>query len=89
MEVEEIVVRVLDAANKAAGTSLSIRVGGDIPIDDFHLDSLSLFAFMVELESSCAISLDDALESYDQLQSVRSTARAIHSWLTCQEQGLK
>jgi acyl carrier protein len=89
MEVEEIVVRVLGAANRAAGTSLSIPVGGDVPIDDFHLDSLGLFAFMAELESSCAIRLDDALEGYDQLQSIRSTARAIHSWLTCRDQELK
>ena len=83
MDVEEIAVKVLEAANKAAGTSLSIGAGADIPIDDFRLDSLSLFAFMAELESSCAIRLDDAIGNYDQLRSVRSTARAIHLWLTC------
>jgi acyl carrier protein len=79
MEIQELTRRVLECANKVAGTSLSMPPDGDIPLEAFQLDSLSLFAFMVELESSCGLDFDDALSNYEQLRSVRSTAEFIKS----------
>jgi acyl carrier protein len=75
----ELEQRVLECANKAAGTALTLRAGEDIALEAFHFDSLSLFAFMIELENACAIEFDDSLTHQEHLRSVRSTADFIAS----------
>ena len=79
MEEADLVTRVLACANKAAGTSLTLGPDRDIPLQAFHLDSLSFFAFMVEVEKTCKIDFDEVLQNPDRLLTIRSTAEFIAS----------
>jgi acyl carrier protein len=74
MQEADLVSRVLACANKAAGTALTLDGDEDLPLEAFRLDSLSLFAFMVEVEQTCGVNFDEVLQNYEQLTSVRSTA---------------
>jgi hypothetical protein len=74
---EELVSIVLDCANRVAGTSLRMPLEGDIPLEAFGFDSLSLLAFILELERTCGIAFDDALLDYERLHSIRSTTALI------------
>ena len=71
--------QVLDCANRAAGTSLSLPSDGDVPLEAFAFDSLSLFGFLLELERVCGMKFDDALLANEQLRSIRSTAALIRN----------
>ena len=51
MDRLEMTKRVLDCANKVAGTSLKVEVDRDVELAAFNFDSLSVFAFLVELET--------------------------------------
>jgi hypothetical protein len=76
---EELANRVLECANRIAGTSLSLPQGGDVPLEAFCFDSLSLFAFILELEGTCGIKFDETLLNHEQVRSIRSTAAFIES----------
>ena len=73
----ELLSTVLDCANRIAGTSLRMPMDGDIPLEAFEFDSLSLLAFILELERACGIAFDDGLLDYERLHSIRSTAALI------------
>lgn len=77
--VDRLAEEVLGCANRVAGTALSLPAGGDIALEAFAFDSLSLFAFILELERACGIQLDDAILNHDHLLSVRSTAALVAS----------
>ena len=77
MEESELISRVLACANKAAGTALTLDPEGDLPLETFRLDSLSLFAFMVEVENTCGIDFDEVLQNPEHLRTIRSTAAFI------------
>jgi hypothetical protein len=79
MENSQLLNAVLDCANRAAGTALRLGPEGDIPLEAFHLDSLGLFAFMVEVEKSCGIDFDEILLHAESLRTLRSTADFIAS----------
>ena len=74
---EALVERVLDCANRIANKSLRLPPDGDLPLRDFGFDSLTLFAFILELERTCGIQLDNALLNQGQLVSIRSAAALI------------
>jgi acyl carrier protein len=74
---EELLSAVLDCANRIAGTSFRMPMDGDIPLEAFGFDSLSLMAFILELERACGIAFDDALLDYERLHSIRSTTTLI------------
>jgi hypothetical protein len=76
---DELMNRVLECANRVAGTSLSLAPSGDIPLENFRFDSLSLFAFILELERTCGIKFDEALLNQEQMRSIRSAAALIES----------
>jgi hypothetical protein len=76
---DELANRVLECANRVAGTSLSLPQGGDVPLEAFCFDSLSLFAFILELEGTCGIKFDETLLNHEQVRSIRSTAAFIAS----------
>jgi hypothetical protein len=77
---DEPVHRVLDCANRVAGTALSLPAeGGDIPLQAFGFDSLSVFAFVLELEATCGIKFDEALLLDDRVRSIRSIAALVSS----------
>jgi len=64
--------RVLDCANRVAGTDLRLPDDGDLALDAFGFDSLSLFAFMLELEETCGLVFDETLLEPGRLDSIRS-----------------
>jgi acyl carrier protein len=68
---------VLQCANRAAGTSLSLPPDGDIALEAFGFDSLSIFAFLMELERACGVKLDRILQDQERLHSIKSTADII------------
>ena len=74
---QDLVHDVLACANKVAGTSLSVPPDGDLPLEAFNFDSLTLFAFILELEQRCGIEFADALLNHERLRSVRSAAALI------------
>jgi acyl carrier protein len=74
---DELVNKVLLCANRAAGTSLCLPSDGDVPLEAFEFDSLSLFSFLLELERVCGMKFDEALLGDEQLHSIRSTAALI------------
>jgi hypothetical protein len=76
---DELASRVLECANRVAGTSLALPPGGDVPLEAFHFDSLSLFACILELEGTCGIKFDETLLNHEQVRSIRSTAALIAS----------
>jgi acyl carrier protein len=76
---QELSLDVLACANKVARTSLSMPPDGDLSLEAFNFDSLSLFAFILELEQTCGIEFDDALLNHERLRSVRSAAALIAS----------
>jgi acyl carrier protein len=76
---QELIKDVLDCANRVAETSLCMPPEGDIDFKAFQFDSLSLFAFLLELERTCGINFDDALANHENFRSVRSAAAFIAS----------
>jgi hypothetical protein len=75
---EDLLKRVLQCANQAGGTSLALPPGGDLPLEAFHMDSMSLFAFLLELERTCGLKFDETILN-DHLLSIRSAAALIQS----------
>ena len=75
--MEELKSRVLRCANKVSGKSLSIPDHQDLPLEAFHFDSLSTFAFMIELENEFGVSLDETLFAGEEMKTVGSTASMI------------
>jgi acyl carrier protein len=76
---EELAQRVLGCANRNVQKSLELPPDGDLALGDFGFDSLSLFAFLLELERTCGMKFDDALMNQEQLGSIRSAAALIAS----------
>jgi acyl carrier protein len=74
---EELLDQVLQCANRAAGTSLVLPRDDDISLEAFRFDSLSLFAFLLELERTCGMKFDETPLNQEQLRSIRSTAALI------------
>ena len=81
MEQAAVTDRVLACANSIARTTFSMNPGEDIPLEAFRLDSLSLFAFLVEVEKSFGIDFDEALLNIEDLPTIRTTASFIASRL--------
>lgn len=79
MRPSDVTQRVLDSANKVAGTAFTLAQGEDIALEAFHFDSLTLVAFMMELETACAIEFDETLTHQEHLRTIRSTAEFIES----------
>lgn len=77
--MDELTSRVLACANKVAGKSLAMPDGEDLSLETFQFDSLSIFAFMVELENEFGVSIDEALFNDQELRTVRSTAAFVAS----------
>lgn len=69
--------RVLECANRVAGTALSLPPNGDLPLEAFGFDSLSAFAFMLELESLFGLAFDERFLDFEELRSVRSVAAIV------------
>jgi len=78
-EQAEVTERLLACANSIARTNFSMGPGEDIPLEAFQLDSLSLFAFLVEVEKSFGIDFDEALLNIENLPTIRTTAAFIAS----------
>ena len=76
---EDLLDRVLQCANQAAGTSLSLPPDGDLPLETFRMDSMSLFVFLLELERKCGMKFDEKLLNHQQFRSIRSAAALIRS----------
>ena len=74
---DDLADQILQCANRAAGTSLMLPPGGDILLEAFAFDSLSLFSFLLELERACGVKFDDALLAHEQLSSIRATVAFI------------
>ncbi len=81
MEQAAVIEQVLACANSIARTNFSMGPGEDIPLEEFHLDSLSLFAFLVEVEKTFGIDFDESLLNIDNLPTIRTTAAFISSRL--------
>lgn len=73
-DVDGLVYQVLWCANRVAGTELRMPDDGDLALDAFGFDSLSAFAFMLELEETCGLAFDEALLEPGRLVSLRSVA---------------
>jgi acyl carrier protein len=87
--METVQEEVLACANRVAGTSLVLSSDGDLSIDAFAFDSLTLFAFMLELESTFGVSFDHLLREPQQALTIRSLAALIESArLHREQQGL-
>jgi len=68
---------VLQCANRAAGTALSMPPDGDLPIEAFAFDSLSLFVFLLELERVIGMKFDETLLAHERLRSIQSVLALI------------
>jgi hypothetical protein len=76
---DELVDRVLDCANRVSGNALALPSDGDLPLAAFGFDSLSAFAFILELESTCGLEFDEALLDPEGQLGIRSVAAMIAS----------
>lgn len=76
-DLDELADRVLNCANRVAGTRLRLPDDDDLALDAFGFDSLSLFAFMIELEETCALVFDETLLEPGRLDSIRSIVALI------------
>lgn len=76
---EALVGRVLACANEVAGMALTMPPDGDVLLEAFEFDSLSLFAFILELERATGVQFDEVFLHHEHLHSVRSTAAVIAS----------
>ena len=74
---DQLTDRVLECANRVAGTRLSMPVDGDLTLEAFGFDSLSAFAFVIELEETCGLVFDETLLEAGQSHSIRSLAALI------------
>jgi acyl carrier protein len=72
-----LVSRVLECANRVAGTALSLQPSGDLSLKAFGFDSLTAFAFILELETLFGLVFDESLVDLDELHSIRSVAAAV------------
>jgi acyl carrier protein len=87
MKTDNLTALVLDSANRVAGTNLSLPPDGDLPVEAFGFDSLSFFAFILDLERSCGIKFDDTLLNQEHLHSIRSAAALMQSLHAASETG--
>jgi acyl carrier protein len=87
MKTDNFTGRVLDSANRVAGTNLSLPPDGDLPLEAFGFDSLTFFAFVLDLERSCGIKFDDTLLNHERLRSIRLAAALMHSLCATSEAG--
>jgi len=76
---DDLANRITACANRVAGTSLVLPPDGDLPLEAFRFDSLSLFAFLLELERECGVKFDEMVVDHEQLRSIRLTAAMIKS----------
>jgi acyl carrier protein len=76
-DLDDLADRVLDCANRVAGTQLRLPDDDDLALDAFGFDSLSLFAFMIELEETCGLVFDETLLEPGRLDGIRSLAALI------------
>jgi Phosphopantetheine attachment site len=74
---DDLLNRVLECANRAAGKSFSLPPGGDLPLEAFEFDSLSLFAFLLELERKCGMKFDETIINLDGFRTIRSAAALV------------
>jgi len=72
-----LVDRVLECANRVAGTMFWLPPGGDLPLKEFGFDSLSAFAFVLELESQFGLAFDESNLDIEELHSIRSVAAVV------------
>ena len=78
MEPWDVLVdRVLECANRVAGTALSLPPGDDLPLKEFGFDSLSAFAFVLELETRFGLVFDESNLDLEELHSIRSVAAVV------------
>ena len=75
--MDELTELVLKCANKVSGKSLPMTDCEDLTLQQFQFDSLSTFAFMIELENEFGVTLDETLFGGDEMKSIRSTAALI------------
>jgi hypothetical protein len=76
---------VLDSANRVAGQPVAAtRRRSSVGI---RPDSLSFFAFILDLERSCGIKFDDTLLNQEHLHSIRSAAALMQSLHAASETG--
>jgi len=74
---DTLVGRVLECANRVAGTTLSLPPGGDLPLKAFGFDSLTSFAFILELENLLGLVFDENNLDVEELHSIRSAAAVV------------
>jgi len=74
---DALVDRVLDCANRTAGTTFSLPPGDDLSLSEFDFDSLSAFAFIIELESQFGLAFDEGNLDIEELHSIRSVAALV------------
>src|SRR6516225_9678652 len=74
---DQLLNSVLQCANRAAGTTLSLSPDCDMPIEAFAFDSLSLFVFLLELERVTGMKFDETLLAHEGLGSIQSVAALI------------
>lgn len=72
-----LVDQVLECANRVAGTALSLPPGDDLPLKAFGFDSLSAFAFVLELESLFGLVFDESNLDLEELHSIRSVTAVV------------
>ena len=72
-----LVDRVLECANRAAGTTLSLQPGGDLPLKAFGFGSLTSFAFMLELENLFGLVFDENNLDVEELHNIQSVAAVV------------
>ena len=74
---DELIEQVLDCANRTARKAFAMTAGSDVPLQDFEFDSLTLFAFILELERTCGIQFDEILVHYEETGTIRSLAALV------------
>ena len=73
----EVVDRVLACLNRSAGTSLVLPPSGDLPVAQFGLNSFSTLAFIVDLEQTFGIEVDEPALTDGSLGSVQRVAQYV------------
>ena len=74
---ETLAQEVLARANEHSGATLTLAPGEDLPLTRFGFNSFSTLSFIVDLEHTFRIEVDEAALTDGSLESIRSVAAMV------------
>ena len=73
----EIVLQVLECVNRNAGTTLTLPADGDLSMAQFGMNSFNTLAFIIDLERTFDMEVDESALTDGSLSSIYRVAQYV------------